>query len=48
MPPTGVNDSADPYAPYGGYQAYVAMWYASMAQQGGQQPPPGHGPPGPA
>ncbi|KAL2003620.1 hypothetical protein VTN02DRAFT_3004 [Thermoascus thermophilus] len=26
-------DDADPYAIYGGYQNYVAMWYASMAQQ---------------
>ncbi|KAI9839514.1 MAG: hypothetical protein M1819_002139 [Sarea resinae] len=42
------DDGADPYAPYGGYQAYLAMWYAAMAQQQqqgqgqGEQPkPPG-------
>ncbi|RDL40313.1 Uncharacterized protein BP5553_00292 [Venustampulla echinocandica] len=23
----------DPYAPYGGYNAYVALWYQAMAQQ---------------
>jgi far upstream element-binding protein len=37
--------AADPYAVYGGYQAYLAMWYASFAQQQGGQvpqgPPPG-------
>lgn len=37
--------AADPYAVYGGYQNYLAMWYASIAQQqqGGQgaQGPPG-------
>lgn len=26
-------DSADPYAIYGGYHNYVAMWYAAVAQQ---------------
>ncbi|CBX93543.1 hypothetical protein IAQ61_009233 [Plenodomus lingam] len=33
--------AADPYAVYGGYQNYLAMWYASIAQQqqGGQGPP---------
>jgi len=35
---------ADPYAPYGGYQNYIAMWYAAIAQQGqsapGQPPMP--------
>jgi far upstream element-binding protein len=35
---------ADPYAPYGGYQAYVAMWYAAMQHQ--QQQQPGGPPPG--
>lgn len=37
--------AVDPYAVYGGYQNYIAMWYASIAQQqqGGQ---PGQGPPG--
>ncbi|KAF1997920.1 hypothetical protein P154DRAFT_440155 [Amniculicola lignicola CBS 123094] len=38
--------AADPYAAYGGYQNYLAMWYSSIAQQqaaqgGGQQGPPG-------
>ncbi|KAH7399080.1 hypothetical protein DE146DRAFT_521366 [Phaeosphaeria sp. MPI-PUGE-AT-0046c] len=31
--------AADPYAVYGGYQNYLAMWYASIAQQQGGQPP---------
>lgn len=35
---------ADPYAAYGGYNNYVAMWYAAMAQPNQQQP--GQGPPG--
>ena len=34
----------DPYAAYGGYNNYVAMWYAAMAQPNQQQP--GQGPPG--
>ncbi|GAB7342331.1 hypothetical protein MBLNU457_g0557t1 [Dothideomycetes sp. NU457] len=39
-PPADPN-APDPYAQYGGYQNYVALWYASMmAQNGGQQPPP--------
>jgi hypothetical protein len=35
--------AADPYAVYGGYQNYLAMWYASIAQQQpqGQPPQPG-------
>jgi far upstream element-binding protein len=37
--------AADPYAIYGGYQNYLAMWYSSFQQQGGQpgqaQQPPG-------
>ena len=40
-PPSDPN-APDPYAQYGGYQNYVAMWYASVLaqqQQGGQQPP---------
>ncbi|KAI4694927.1 uncharacterized protein J4E84_001550 [Alternaria hordeiaustralica] len=44
-PDAGGAASADPYAVYGGYQNYLAMWYASIAQQqqGGQgaQGPPG-------
>ncbi|KAF2218331.1 hypothetical protein BDZ85DRAFT_105794 [Elsinoe ampelina] len=45
MPPAGApptadpNAAADPYAAYGGYNNYIAMWYSAMAQ-GGQQPPP--------
>lgn len=38
------DPASDPYAPYGGYANYVAMWYASqMAQQGQNQTqaPPG-------
>ena len=34
----------DPYAAYGGYQNYVALWYAAMQQQGqnpANAPPPG-------
>ncbi|RDW75630.1 hypothetical protein BP5796_06451 [Coleophoma crateriformis] len=33
-------NAEDPYAAYGGYQAYLQMWYAAMAQQqqAGQQP----------
>ena len=37
----------DLYAAYGGYQAYVALWWSHLAQQG-QQPQPGQGPPGAA
>ncbi|KAI0202527.1 hypothetical protein F4808DRAFT_65253 [Astrocystis sublimbata] len=33
------NGAADPYAIYGGYQAYLALWYQALAQQqGGGQP----------
>ena len=40
--------SVDPYAQYGGYQAYAALWYAHLAQQGqqGQQPGADQKPPG--
>lgn len=31
------SGDADPYAAYGGYNNYVAMWYAAMAQQQQQQ-----------
>ncbi|KAL9610146.1 MAG: hypothetical protein Q9167_005124 [Letrouitia subvulpina] len=31
------GDAADPYAPYGGYQNYVALWYSSLQTQGQQQ-----------
>lgn len=38
---------ADPYAAYGGYQNYVALWYSSyQAQNQGQQNPQAQGPPG--
>jgi far upstream element-binding protein len=42
--------AADPYAIYGGYQNYLAMWYSSFAQQQAQQNPGagGQGPPGAA
>ncbi|KAF2740891.1 eukaryotic type KH-domain (KH-domain type I) [Polyplosphaeria fusca] len=42
--------AADPYAIYGGYQNYLAMWYSSFAQQQAQQNPGGggQGPPGSA
>ncbi len=39
----------DPYAAYGGYNNYVAMWYAAVAQQQQQQQQGGPGqanPPG--
>jgi far upstream element-binding protein len=32
------DGAADPYAVYGGYQNYLAMWYSSFAQQQQQQP----------
>ncbi|KAH8160710.1 hypothetical protein CIB48_g7523 [Xylaria polymorpha] len=38
-PPPAANGAADPYAMYGGYQAYLALWYQALAQQqGGGQP----------
>lgn len=38
---------ADPYAAYGGYENYVALWYSSyQAQNQGQQNPQAQGPPG--
>ena len=36
----------DPYAAYGGYNNYVAMWYAAMAQQQQQGAGEQAGPPG--
>jgi far upstream element-binding protein len=44
-----VSGGEDPYAAYGGYNNYVAMWYAAMAQQQQQQQQGGPGqtnPPG--
>jgi far upstream element-binding protein len=32
-----VAGGEDPYAAYGGYSNYVAMWYAALAQQQQQQ-----------
>ncbi|KAK5636489.1 hypothetical protein RRF57_012201 [Xylaria bambusicola] len=40
-PPNGV---ADPYAMYGGYQAYLALWYQAVAQQQGTGQPTGEMP----
>ncbi|KAH6994355.1 hypothetical protein EDB82DRAFT_427833 [Fusarium venenatum] len=40
-------DGSDPYAQYGGYQNYVALWYQSLVfqqQQGGQGAPPAGAP----
>ncbi|KAL7787113.1 hypothetical protein V8C37DRAFT_271877 [Trichoderma ceciliae] len=50
-PQASSGDGPDPYAQYGGYQNYVALWYQSLMyqqqQQGGQAtPPPGAPPPG--
>lgn len=43
MPPPVAADQPDPYAAYGGYNNYVAMWYAAFQNGGpGQGPPPGH------
>ncbi|KAK2729760.1 KH domain-containing protein [Colletotrichum kahawae] len=42
-------DGADPYAQYGGYQNYLALWYQSLVyqqQQGGAAGQPGAAPPG--
>ncbi|ERT03427.1 hypothetical protein HMPREF1624_01742 [Sporothrix schenckii ATCC 58251] len=44
--PTSDDPNADPYAAYGGYAAYVALWYQALAQQqqsGGGAPPPAPG-----
>ncbi|KAF5661219.1 hypothetical protein FDENT_13570 [Fusarium denticulatum] len=40
-------DGSDPYAQYGGYQNYLALWYQSLMyqqQQGGQGAPPSGAP----
>lgn len=45
--PGGPSGGADPYAAYGGYENYVALWYSSyQAQNQGQQNPQAPGPPG--
>ncbi|CAK7274814.1 hypothetical protein SEPCBS57363_006356 [Sporothrix epigloea] len=44
--PGGDDPNADPYAAYGGYAAYVALWYQALAQQqqgAGGAPPPAPG-----
>ena len=42
-PAASAGGAADPYAPYGGYENYARMWYATLAaqqqQQGGQGQP---------
>ena len=39
-PPQQQAQSNDPYAAYGGYENYMALWYSHMSQQpGGGQPP---------
>ncbi|KAF1989008.1 hypothetical protein K402DRAFT_402213 [Aulographum hederae CBS 113979] len=42
----GEANGADPYAAYGGYQAYLTLWYAAVAsqQQAAGQPPGGQAP----
>ncbi|KAI0019840.1 hypothetical protein F4780DRAFT_408597 [Xylariomycetidae sp. FL0641] len=45
QPAAAANGGTDPYAPYGGYEGYMALWYkAYMDQQqqtAGQSKPPG-------
>ncbi|KAG6006024.1 hypothetical protein E4U21_007450 [Claviceps maximensis] len=48
-PRASSGDGTDPYAQYGGYQNYVALWYQSLVyqqqqQQTGDGPPPTGGP----
>ncbi|KAG5983626.1 hypothetical protein E4U55_007682 [Claviceps digitariae] len=48
-PRASSGDGSDPYAQYGGYQNYVALWYQSLVyqqqqQQSGDGPPPTGGP----
>ncbi|KAG9256704.1 uncharacterized protein F5Z01DRAFT_634280 [Emericellopsis atlantica] len=45
--PPAAADGSDPYAQYGGYQNYLALWYQSLMyqqQQGGQGAPAGGAP----
>ena len=45
--PGGPGGGADPYAAYGGYENYLALWYSSyQAQNQGQQNLQAQGPPG--
>lgn len=39
--PAQGDPAADPYAPYGGYQNYLALWYSSIAQHQGSSGEPG-------
>ncbi|CAI6268848.1 unnamed protein product [Periconia digitata] len=41
QPQQGDAAAADPYAIYGGYQNYLAMWYSSVAYNQGAQQQPG-------
>jgi far upstream element-binding protein len=46
-PQQASGDGSDPYAQYGGYQNYIALWYQSLVfqqQQGGQGAPPAGAP----
>ncbi|KAI0541453.1 hypothetical protein GGR58DRAFT_20142 [Xylaria digitata] len=43
-PAPAANGGADPYAPYGGYSAYVALWYQAFAQHQGAGQPTGEMP----
>ncbi|KAK1772852.1 hypothetical protein QBC33DRAFT_31687 [Phialemonium atrogriseum] len=47
-PPAGAGGAADPYAPYGGYQAYLALWYQALASQQAQGQGDAAKPPGTA
>ncbi|KAL1897930.1 hypothetical protein Sste5346_003782 [Sporothrix stenoceras] len=45
--PASDDPNADPYAAYGGYAAYVALWYQALAQQQGGAGGAGAPPPAP-
>ncbi|KAI8958418.1 eukaryotic type KH-domain (KH-domain type I) [Daldinia sp. FL1419] len=45
--PSGANTTNDPYAAYGGYQQYLALWYQAYAQQQPNSQPQGEAPPPP-
>ncbi|KAI1388455.1 uncharacterized protein F4822DRAFT_247412 [Hypoxylon trugodes] len=42
--PPAAGNSSDPYAMYGGYDRYVALWYSLYAQQNSANPPQGEAP----
>ncbi|KAK6955025.1 hypothetical protein Daesc_002655 [Daldinia eschscholtzii] len=44
---TATNPANDPYAAYGGYQQYLALWYQAYAQQQPGSQPQGEAPPPP-